>query len=235
MVVPTPPWQRPPRSAPDRQPLSQQRIVDEALTLLAREGLDAVSMRRVAQALKTGPASLYAHLRNKEELYQLMLDRLIGEVAVPVPDPQRWRDQLKELVRSMIGVMIDHPGSAQLAIATMVPTGPNALRITEGMLAILRSGGLSDRVTALAGDLIATYTSALALEASTWAAAAALDPNAVEQRVRQVRDYFAALPPDVFPHTVALAGPLTEGGAEERFEFGLEVLVAGLERISEQT
>lgn len=232
MAVPTPPWQRPARSTPDRPPLSQRRIVDEALALLAREGLDAVSMRRVAQALNTGPASLYAHLRNKEELYQLMLDRLIGEVTVPEPVPQRWRDQLKELIRSMVRVMTAHPGSAQLAIATMVPTGPNALRITEGMLAILRSGGLSDRVTAFAGDLIATYTSALALEAGTWAAAA-LDPAAVEQRVRQIRDYFAALPPDAFPHTVALAGPLTEGGGEECFEFGLEVLIAGLERISE--
>jgi hypothetical protein len=168
-----------------------------------------------------------------EELYQLMLDRLIGEVTVPEPDPQRWRDQLKELIRSMVGVMTAHPDSAQLAIATLVPTGPNALRITEGLLAILRSGGLSDRVAALAGDLIATYTSALSLEAGTWAAAAALDPAALEQRVHQVRDYFAALPPETFPNTVALAGSLTEGDDEERFEFGLDVFIAGLERVSE--
>lgn len=87
-------------------------------------------------------------------------------------------------------------------IATPVPTGPNALRIMEGMLAILRSGGLPDRVTALADDLIATYTLALALEAGTWAA-------------------------------VALTGPLTAGGGEERFEFALEVLVAGVERVSD--
>lgn len=86
MVVPTPPWQRPTRTLADRPPLSRQRIVDKALALLAKEGLDAVSMRRVAQALATGPASLYAHLRNKEELDQLMLDQLIGAVTVPEPD-----------------------------------------------------------------------------------------------------------------------------------------------------
>ncbi len=232
MAVPIPPWRHPTRSVPDRMPLSQRRIVDQALTLLARDGLDAVSMRRIARALDTGAASLYAHLRNKDELYQLMLDQLIGEVTVPEPDPKRWREQLKELMRSMVRVMIDHPGSAQLAIATTVPTGPNALRVTEAMLAILRSGGLSDRVTALAGDLIATYTSALALEAGTWIGDT-LGAAAVEKRVRQVRDYFAALPQDMFPHTVALAGPLTEGNVEERFEFGLEVLVAGLERVSQ--
>lgn len=233
-AIPTPPWQRPVRSAPERTPLSQRRIVDAALALLTRDGLEAVSMRRVAHALNTGPASLYAHLRNKEELHQLVLDQLIGEVIVPQPDPDQWREQLKELVRSMVQVMTEHPGSAQLAIATSVPTGPNALRVTEGMLAILRSGGLPDRVAALAGDLIATYASALALEAGTWAHAEP-DPTTAGQRERQVRDYFAALPPEMFPYIVALARPLTEGSPEERFEFGLEVLVAGLEQISETT
>lgn len=231
MAIPTPPWRRPSRSVPGRPPLSQQRIVDQALTLLAEEGLDAVSMRRVAQALGTGPASLYAHLRNKEELYELMLDQLIGEVTVPEPDPRRWREQLKELMRSMVRVMTDHPGSAQLAIVTTVPTGTSALRVMEGMLAILRAGGLPDRVAAFAGDLIATYVSALALEAGAWAGAA--DPAAAAERAHQIRDYFASLPPDRFSHLVALAGPLTEGSVEERFEFGLEVLVTGLERISE--
>jgi hypothetical protein len=153
---------------------------------------------------------------------------------VPDPDPKRWREQLKELMRSMVRVMTEHPRSAQLAIATTVPTGPNALRVTAGMLAILRSGGLSDRVTAFAGDLIATYTSALALEAGTWASAA---PNLTAQAERrhQIRDYFAALPCDRFPHIVSLAATLTEGDGEERFEFGLEVLVAGLERASDKS
>jgi len=231
MAIPIPPWQRPSRSGPERTPLNQRRIVDEALALLSKEGLEAVSMRRVAHALNTGPASLYAHLRNKDELQQLMLDRLIGEVTVPEPKPTRWREQLKELMRAMVRVMTKHSGSAQLAIATAVPTGPHALRVTEGMLAILRSGGLSDRVAALAGDLITTCTCALALEADTWAHAQP-DPMAAEQRIHQVRDYFAALPPEMFPHIVALAGPLTEGSPEERFEFGLDVLVAGLERLS---
>ncbi|MGH3963205.1 MAG: TetR/AcrR family transcriptional regulator [Pseudonocardiaceae bacterium] len=231
MVVPTPPWRRSARSVPDRPPLSQRRIVDQALVLLAEEGLGAVSMRRVAQALGTGPASLYAHLRNKEELHDLMLDQLIDEATVPEPNPRHWREQLKELMRSMVRVMTDHPGSAQLAIATKVPTGPNALRVMEGMLAILRAGGLSDRVAAFAGDLIATYISALALEAGTWAGHAPEAPAPVEL-TRQIRDYFAALPHDRFPHLVALAGPLTAGSVEERFEFGLEVLVAGLEGIS---
>ncbi|HEY6423553.1 MAG TPA: TetR/AcrR family transcriptional regulator [Pseudonocardiaceae bacterium] len=231
MAVPTPPWQRPTRSVPVRPRLTQQGIVDQALTLLAKEGLDAVSMRRVAQALGTGPASLYAHLRNKEELYQLMLDQLLGEVVVPEPDPEFWREQLKELIRSMVRLMTSHPGSAQLAIATTVPTGPNALRVTEGTLAILRVGGLSDRAMAFAADLIATYTSALALEAGTWADAV-LDPAGVEERIRQIHDYLAVLPRDRFPLIVALAGSLTEGSGEERFDFGLDVLVAGLERVS---
>lgn len=166
--------------------------------------------------------------REVGEVHDVLDDR----VQRPVENTLGDRDVQPDFIRSLVRIMTDHPGTAQLAIATTVPTGPNALRIAEGMLGILLSGGLPDRVTALAGDLIATYTSALALEATAWANAAP-GPAALEQRARQVRAYFAALPADMFPHTVALAGPLTEGSSKERFEFGLEVLIAGLERISE--
>src|SRR4051812_33822069 len=74
--VPAPPWRKRRKVAPPRQPLSQDLIIDTALRVLRAEGLDAVSMRRVAQELDTGPASLYAHESNKEELLELMLDRI---------------------------------------------------------------------------------------------------------------------------------------------------------------
>jgi hypothetical protein len=79
-------WRHP--AAPHRRPLSQQRIVDTALALFTAKG----STRRVTQVLDTGPASQYAHLRNKEVLYQLFLDQLIGEVTMPEPVPTRGRE-----------------------------------------------------------------------------------------------------------------------------------------------
>src|SRR5690606_16574099 len=146
-----------------KQPLSLELIVRTALELLDAEGLDAVSMRKVAQRLGTGAASLYAHVRNKDELHELVLDLVIGEIALPEPDPEKWQDQLKELVRQQVAVLSAHPGIAQVVMRTPAPTGPNALRVSEAMLAILRSAGMPDRVVAFAVDVLALYGTAVAL------------------------------------------------------------------------
>ncbi len=80
-------------------------IVETALELLRTEGYEATSMRRVAQALDTGPASLYVYVANRDELLDLMLDRAIAELPLPEPDPARWREQLKELMHALTRLM----------------------------------------------------------------------------------------------------------------------------------
>src|SRR5262245_40912566 len=100
MTVPPPPWRRAPnpRRPPEKPVLSRDLVVKTALGILAAEGFEAVSMRRVAQQLETGPASLYAHVANKEELDELMLDAVLGDVPALEPDPARWTEQVKEQV-----------------------------------------------------------------------------------------------------------------------------------------
>ncbi|CAM05728.1 TetR family transcriptional regulator [Saccharopolyspora erythraea NRRL 2338] len=227
MSVPVPPWQqRAGRSRAGRQPLSLEAIVGTALGLMDREGLDAVSMRRVAQELGTGAASLYAYVRNKSELHELMLDLVIGEIPVPEPDPARWRDQLKQIARDQVRVFAEHPGIAQVVMRTPAPTGPNALAMMEAVLAILRSAGLPDRVVAFAADLLALYPNAVALERS---AAFGLPAEELGERMSQVERYFSQLPRETFPTIVALLPSLMAGEGDERFEFGLEVIMRGLE------
>jgi AcrR family transcriptional regulator len=230
MSLPAPPWQRAARRS-GRQPLSQQAIVDAALTVLDRDGLDAVTMRAVAQELNTGAASLYAHVSNKEELAELMLDRVMGEITVPDPDPERWQDQIRALAREIVRVLTGHPGIARVALETLVPVGPNALAGTERMLAILRAGGLPDRVVALAIDLLATFTTAVALERSRWIAATRAGGD-LARRLAQTNDYLSALPPDRFPHLLAMQAVSAHVGGEERFEFGLDVLIAGISALA---
>ena len=94
-----------PSSAGARTPLSRERIVDAPSASSTREGLGAVSMRSVAEALDTGPASLYAHVSGKDELLSLLIERLAGEMRLPEPDPERWQEQIKELVREMHAVL----------------------------------------------------------------------------------------------------------------------------------
>jgi len=95
--LPTPPWQRhPPQRTRrrGREPITREAIVEAALHLLGSDGLDELSMRRLADELDSGPASLYWHVGSKDGLLELLFDRVIGEVEMPAPEPDRWQEQL---------------------------------------------------------------------------------------------------------------------------------------------
>jgi AcrR family transcriptional regulator len=217
-----------PARAPRRRSLSQRAIVDAAVRVLDAEGLDALTMRRVGQELDTGGASLYAHVANKEELLELVVDRVIGELELPgAADAERWQEQVKEVVRSMRAVLAGHRDIARACLAR-IPLGPNALRGSEALIGVMRAGGLPDQVIAYACDLLPLFATATAYEESLYESIGA-GYDEVMEYIGEVRDYFAALPVDRFPNVASLASALTAGsGGDERFEFGLDVLVRGL-------
>lgn len=185
-------------------------------------------MRRVAEELATGSASLYAHVANKDALLDLVVDRAIADFEVPwPPDPERWEEQVKECVRGMRALLAAHRDLARATLAR-IPTGENALARMDRVMALLRAGGLPDQVVAYAADLLPLYATAVAYEESLYAGQG-LSEKDLERYVAELRTYFASLPPDRFPNVVALAAPLTAGaGGDERFEFGLDVLMKGL-------
>ncbi|MGH3448599.1 MAG: TetR/AcrR family transcriptional regulator, partial [Nocardioidaceae bacterium] len=204
-------------------PLSIERIVDTAFEVMASDGYEALTMRRLASQLGTGPASLYAHIDGKRDLDQLIVGRVSAQVQMPDPDPARWQEQVKKSLRDIRAVMARHPGVARAAMAN-VPTGEESLGTAEGLMAILRAGGVAEQVAAWACDLLPLYVTAVAFEESLYRV------NGMEgqEEVGRLHAYFAALPADRFPHLVASAVALTTGGGDERFEFGLSVLVAGI-------
>ena len=218
-VVPPPPWQRP--SKAPRPALSRNGVVDAALRILDQEGLDAISMRRVAQALGTGVASLYAHVANKEQLLQLLLDRIYGELSVPPPDPERWQEQIKDFARDLRALLHRHRDIARITFGPM-PVGPNFVVVMEGFMAVLDAGGVQGHVAAAAGDLISLYAQAYALEES------AAYGSPAERSGAEIRDYLMSLPPERFPHVLGLAVMMQDGNANDRFELGLDVLVRGI-------
>src|SRR6516162_1585925 len=156
--IPPPPWQRlPARSGRRRrEPISREAIVTAAIGLLDREGLAALSMRRLAEELGTGAASLYWHVGSKDGLLDLVFDELIGEEQIPDPDPPRWQEQLKDIARAQRRVSLRHPYLVRISIGR-IPMGPNALRFSERVLAILRAGGLPPRL-AVQGYLLLIAT-----------------------------------------------------------------------------
>jgi AcrR family transcriptional regulator len=227
--IPEPPWWRSRQEAPrDREPLTRDAIVDAALVVLEREGIAGLSMRKVAQELGAGASSLYWHVRDKEELLSLLLDRIVGEAEVPEPDPENWQEQVKELMRASRRLLSKRRDAAQLSLGR-IPAGPNSLPVLERNLAVAASSGLPPRVIALASDMFALYVGAFAYEMSLRIPALGEEGASPEQ----LAQYFRSLPPEQFPNLVALADDLTAADADERFEFALELLVRGLEAMTE--
>jgi AcrR family transcriptional regulator len=213
-----------------RRTLNRDAIVDVALAIVDAHGLEGLSMRNVAERLQTGPASLYAHVANRAELTELVYDRVLAEVEIPPPDPKDWRKQLKTGLRNMYDVLIAHRDIAYASLAR-VPIGPNMLEKGDQLLAILIVGKVPDRVAGLAMDFLSLAINSLAYEQSLY------PPEATEEEIHeyyeQVTNYFANLSAERFPNLAALAGPLTEPEVEERLNFALDVLVAGVSTLAE--
>jgi AcrR family transcriptional regulator len=220
--VPDPPWWRQ-RGDPAREkrPLTREKIVEAALVLLERDGLQGLSMRRLAQELGSGAASLYWHVGDKEELLSLLLDRIVGETPVPEPDPENWQGTVKELARAVRRHLSQRRDAAQLSLGR-VPAGPSSLPILERNLAVLAASKLPPRVISYAADMFALYVGAFAYEES-------LRSDEEHASAEQIGAYWASLPPEQFPTITRLAPDLVAGDSDARFEFAIDLLVRGLE------
>ncbi|WP_306357375.1 MULTISPECIES: TetR/AcrR family transcriptional regulator C-terminal domain-containing protein [unclassified Nocardia] len=163
-------WMRPQRTRRDTPALNREQIVAEAIALLDSEGLEALSMRRLGTRLNAGATSLYTHVANKEELLELVVDEVFGEIRLPErPAAESWRTDLMEFGRSMRATMLRHVWMpAVLSTAGLVYLGPNVMRMTDGMLGILEVAGFdattSDRATnAIFAYLIGATTTETAM------------------------------------------------------------------------
>ncbi|MET9121416.1 MULTISPECIES: TetR/AcrR family transcriptional regulator [unclassified Streptomyces] len=239
--VPPPPspWERerPARArvAPTRTPLSRERIVEAAYTVLDRQGLDGLSMRQVAAELGVTVSALYAHVSSKDDLLELMYARLFDGFEPPVADPARWREAVREYARSGRRRLLSHRDMARISMAH-VPFTAELLPHVEALLAVFRTAGLPDRIAAEAGDLISTYIDGFTLEEGMWRDRAEQQSRGSASPARpdwremadEMRDYFASLPAADFPHLRALAGVMVTDSSDERFDIGLEIILRGL-------
>jgi AcrR family transcriptional regulator len=215
------------RNRPAKPALSRESIVDAALAIAREEGIDAVSMRRLAQALDTGAASLYVYVANRDELWDLVFDAAVGTIETEPTEPARWREQLHALTARMVHMMVvEYPGMARLAMAR-IPVGDNALRVSESTLSLLKAGGVGDQAAAYAADLISMYVTAIAYEQSLYAQLYT-DPEHEQREVARIAQRFATISPERFPTIAALRDQLTTGDGEERFALGLDVIINGL-------
>jgi AcrR family transcriptional regulator len=224
--IPEPPWRAPRRGRAARTPLTREAIVDAALRVVDKEGADGLSMRRVAEELGTGPASLYWHVANKDELINLLVDRVVGEIELPEPDPARWQEVFREWARRTREVFQRHPGVAGLTLGR-IPVGPNLVRLAESTLALLRGAGIPDRIAAYAPDLLGLYLGASAYEEALGFPSPTGEDLPPEEIVAMIRGYFESMPADQFPNVRETLDEMFSGGPDERFELGLEIIIRG--------
>lgn len=213
---------------PDRVPLSRDEIVATAIRLIDEGGIEAFSMRRLGHELGAGATSLYWHVRNKDELIDLILDVIIGEVLADfeatVVAGASWREQLAEIARALRRVLLRHRHIAPL-LGERPTLGPNALDAAERVMGILLAAGFDHRATSLASGALINYASGFAMFESRSPGGSG-DAAETRELAKAVMAYFAELPADRYPNMKAVARVhITE---TEQFEYGLARLLDGL-------
>ena len=216
------------RERPAKPALSRQWIVDTAVRVMRAEGLEKVTMRRLAQELDTGPASLYVYVANTAELHAAVLDALLGEVdlaAGPAEEgnAEDWREQLVAVLTSYTLVLFQHPQLARSALVAR-PSGENYLRLLERILDLLSRSGATVAQVAWGVDKLLQEATATAAEHSTQLQ----DPGAQDDWDALTRALHAAdetTHPAIKAHMPVL---ITGGGA--RLAWGFEVVINGLMR-----
>jgi AcrR family transcriptional regulator len=220
-------WFNAPMNGQDRRSqLTRQRVVAEALAVIAEDGIQALTMRTLAARLGVVPGALYHHVRNKQQLQDLLLDSVLAEVDLHLDPSLHWTEQLKVLAHRLRQVLEAHPGVAGI-LKTRDPLGPHSLALAEAFLSPLQAAGFADREAGLAFFLLVDYTTGFAVSTT---------PTSVnEQRVRdpairaQLHQFFRSLPPERFPTLIALGEHVWVDNRDQRFTAGLDVLIAGLE------
>ena len=215
------------RDRPAKAPLSEDAVVDAALAILRSEGLQAVTMRRVAAALDTGPMSLYVYVSGREGLLQAMLDRVTASIELEPPDPSRWRAQLHSLLQRLHQALLAHPGMAALTLADP-PTTETVLLLAENLLGILLAGGLDPQDAAWACDILVLLVTAVASEDDVRRARRGGEDGDRQQQVDEIYTTLAGLPPDRFPLITANAARMVAGDGDERFRFAVDVVIDGV-------
>ncbi|MFB9473271.1 TetR/AcrR family transcriptional regulator C-terminal domain-containing protein [Nonomuraea salmonea] len=222
----TSPWSKP---APPRRPaLTREAIVAAAIALADAEGLDAVSIRRVAAELGARTMTLYSHIERKEDLLALMADEIAAEAHAAEPLPDDWREALLLLARLERDLVRRHPWRVDL-ISQRVAVGPNGLRHVEQKLAAIGKLGVERltawRILAAFNDYMTGFVIRQALERAASREAGISEAERAAPAEPHVRELIAG---GEFP----LLGPMIEQGvqgADDNFERGLGWVLDGIE------
>jgi len=211
---------KPGRPRAGTAPLSREQILAAALRLIDSEGLDALSMRRLAAELGVDPMAIYHHLPGKRALLAGVAELAFGELRLPAEDGGPWQEQVRAFARAYRDLVLAHPNLALHLIRDLDAGGPALLAANESLYAALERAGLPPRQVARAADLIIDYLHG-------WALAAAPGPERPEA-ARGLAALLRRHPPERYPTLARIVASLGEDDRPGDIEDGLAVLLAGI-------
>ena len=213
-----------------RARLSKAAVVGRAIALADAEGLDALTIRRLAQELGVTPMALYWHFRNKEELLTGLADQFWSEIDTDVDEAAPWTAQLRALLESLVGVLRTHPSASQLLVAGE-KQAPAALEATEVTLEVLRRGGFDPRHASMVARTALWTGLMLAMSEPGYGPSLSEAERAEHQRRSRIR--LAMLPPDRYPCLVEAAEPMTAcDDPDVHYTFGIDLFIRGVQAMA---
>ena len=212
------------RPRPAKEPLSRELIVKTAYELLKEHGIEGMSMRKVAKALDTGPASLYVYVNNVQELSAYVLDYGLGQMVYPDSKDSTWKEQLFDLLHTYFLLLFEKPGLAEISLST-IPQGTNFIQLTEHLLAALHEGGIKSTSAAWGVDLLLLYVSSVAYEKVSW-------KKQGSSQISDTKKAFLQADKTQFPFIHRVKEEMFAGDtvSMERFRWGIDVILSGIQQ-----
>jgi AcrR family transcriptional regulator len=213
-------------SAKPRTPLSRERVLRAALALADEGGIESLTMRRLGQELGVEAMSLYNHVANKDDILDGLVDLVFSEIALP-SDRAEWKSAMRQRAISARDVLLRHPWATSLMNSRPKP-GPSTLRHNDSVLGSLRGAGFTVDLAAHAFSVIDGYIYGFALQQTN------LPSHTSEESAQLAGSILRELPAHEYPH---LAEMIVEHAMKpgydyaEEFEFGLDLILEGLERL----
>ncbi len=223
-----PPSQRDQAATLPRLPLTRDRVLQAAIRLADEGGLESVSMRKVGQALRVEAMSLYKHVANKDDILDGIADLVIGDFEVPAGDGD-WKTAIRRSAISTHEVLLRHPWAGSL-IESRSNAGPARLRYLDAVIGTLSGAGFPMPIVIRAIMALDSHTYGFVLQELAW-------PFDAEQAPDAAATFAQAIPAGDFPSLLAMAeiAATTPASVAADFEFGLDLILDGLERLRDTT
>jgi AcrR family transcriptional regulator len=207
-----------------RKPLSRDRVLRAAIRLADDGGLESVSMRKLGQVLKVEAMSLYKHVANKDDILDGMADLVTSDFEVPFNDVD-WKTAIRRSAISVHEVLLAHPWASSL-IESRRNAGPARMRYLDALIGILSAAGFEMALAVRAIMALDSHTYGFVLQEMAWS----FD---TENAPEMAATFAQGLPAGDYPNLLAMAemAATAPGGAMVDFEFGLDLILDGLERL----